>query len=236
VPHKLLAVGMVDALDASGREWGAVNTVRFEGKDEKGDWRPLHHFAERPAEVRSQGFNTDADAITKSLREDLGTEVKGKSVLLLGAGGAGRTAALKLAAEGVGKLFLVNRTESRAIELRDEIAKRFRGIQTFLGYPNANHRVDLMLNATSLGLKEADPLPLDSKRFPIDHAAAVYDMIYRPAQTGLLQSAKAAGCRACNGVGMLLYQGAAALEIWSGKPSPIEIMRQALLKNIYPEC
>lgn len=233
VPHKLLAARMVDKLDASGGEWGAVNTVRFEGKNGKGEWEPLHEFNERPAEVRSHGFNTDADAISRSLREDLGMEVEGKTVLLLGAGGAGRTAALKLAAGGVGKLFLVNRTESRAIELRGEIVQRYPKAKMVLGYPDSGQRVDLILNATSLGLKQTDPLPLDTKRFPIDHAAAVYDMIYRPAETKLLQAAKTAGCRACNGVGMLLYQGAAALEIWSGRTAPVEVMRQALLKNIY---
>src|SRR5690348_6179216 len=114
VPHKLLAVEMVDALDSSAREWGAVNTIRFEAKDRQGAWQPVHTLVDAPAEVRSQGFNTDADAIVQSLREDVGVEPGGAAILLLGAGGAGRTAALRLAAGHVGELFLVNRTQAKA--------------------------------------------------------------------------------------------------------------------------
>src|SRR5262245_55367193 len=72
VPHKLLAVELVDALDESAKTWGAVNTIRFEAQDPAGAWRPLHEFSDAPPErIRSHGFNTDADAITRSLREDL---------------------------------------------------------------------------------------------------------------------------------------------------------------------
>src|SRR5206468_11339860 len=91
VPHKLLAFEMVDVLDESAKAWGAVNTIRFEGKDEAGEWQPLREFSEAPRELRSHGFNTDAEAITRSLKEDLGINVRGGKVLLLGAGGAGRT-------------------------------------------------------------------------------------------------------------------------------------------------
>ena len=93
--------------------------------------------------------------------------------------------------------------------------------------------VDLLLNATALGLNGDDASPLDGKEFSLREACAVYDMIYRPAETPLLKAAKAAGCRTANGLGMLLYQGAKALELWSGKPAPIEVMRRALARNIY---
>ena len=89
------------------------------------------------------------------------------------------------------------------------------------------------MNATSLGLKPGDPSPLDEKQFSLRQAAAVYDMIYRPAETALLKAAKAAGCRTANGLGMLLYQGAKALEIWTGQPAPLDVMRRALEKNVY---
>src|SRR5262249_13085786 len=108
VPHKLLALEMIDALDESARRWGAVNTVRFEGTDSRGRWRPLREFDGAPRHVRSVGFNTDADAIAEALRQDLGVRLAGAKVLLLGAGGAGRTAVLKLASENVKELFLVN--------------------------------------------------------------------------------------------------------------------------------
>src|SRR5262245_57483684 len=75
VPHKLIAVQMMDLLDDSARTWDAVNTVRFEAKGPKGDWRPLYEFPDEvPEPIRAHGFNTDADAITRSLREDLKCE------------------------------------------------------------------------------------------------------------------------------------------------------------------
>jgi len=231
VPHKQLAVGMVDVLDESAKGWGAVNTIVFEGRGETGAWQPLRDLAEAPRERRSHGFNTDADAITRALREDLGLEVSGARILLLGAGGAGRTAALKLAAEGVGELFLVNRTRGKAEAVASEIVARNPGIKVVEGYPPG--KVDLVLNATSLGLRPEDPAPFDERQFSLRQAAAVYDMIYRPADTALLRSAKAAGCRIANGLGMLLYQGAKALELWTGQNAPVEVMRRALEENVY---
>lgn len=211
VPHKLLAVELVDVLDDSACKWGAVNTIRFEGD-------------------RAHGFNTDADAITRALREDLDFEPHGKSVLLLGAGGAGRVAALKLAQEGVRELHLVNRTLSKAEQVAAEL-KGVPGVRVSVGYPKAD--VDLVLNATSLGLEKEDALPFDVKAFSFSRAKAAYDMIYRPAETPFLQAAAQAGCKTANGLGMLLYQGAKALELWTGKIAPISIMREALMKNVY---
>jgi len=231
VPHKLLAMELVDALDESAKTWGAVNTIRFEAKDGNGTWKPLHGFTDAPNEIRAHGFNTDADAIALSIREELKLELRGARVLLLGAGGAGRAAALKLAEQEVADLHLVNRTQSKAEELAEEIRQRFPASRVHTGYPSG--RVDLVLNATSLGLKSDDSLPLDQKAFALKNAVAVYDMIYRPAETPLLRAAKAAGCRAANGLGMLLHQGAKALEIWSGQRAPIDVMRRALEKNVY---
>jgi shikimate dehydrogenase len=212
VPHKLLAVEMVDALDDSAKKWGAVNTIHFGPED-------------------SVGFNTDADAIAAALREDLKLELCGAKVLLLGAGGAGRTAALKLASENVAELFLVNRTRSKAEEIAGEIQKQFPAVKVAVGFPRAG--VDLLLNATSLGLKPDDASPLDEKQFSLKQTRAVYDMIYRPAETKLLADAKAAGCQTANGLGMLLHQGAKAFEIWTGQTAPLDVMRRALEQNIY---
>jgi shikimate dehydrogenase len=231
VPHKLLALEMVDAVDESARTWGAVNTIRFEAKDAQGEWRPLSFFSEVPNQIRSHGFNTDADAITRAIREDLQIDLRGARVLLLGAGGAGRVAALKLAADGVRELFLVNRTASKAEDVAREIKMRFVQTNVSIGYPAQT--VDLVVNATSLGLRASDELPLDCARFNVSRSGAIYDMIYRPAETPLLKAAKAAGCRVANGLGMLLYQGAKALEIWSGKTAPLDVMRRALERNVY---
>jgi shikimate dehydrogenase len=232
VPHKLLAFQMVDQLEESAKLWGAVNTIRFEGRTASGKWRPLREFEDAPREVRSHGFNTDADAISRSLKEDLGFQPRGSRVLLIGAGGAGRTAAMKLAGDGVSELFLVNRTLSRANAVADEIPNRFPKTRVHLGYPKSGE-VDLLLNATSLGLKSTDALPFDKTKFRLERAHCVYDMIYRPAETPLLELAKKTGCRASNGLGMLLYQGAKALEIWTGRKAPVEAMKKALQKNVY---
>ncbi|MBX3745281.1 MAG: shikimate dehydrogenase [Verrucomicrobiae bacterium] len=234
VPHKLLALGMMAELDESAERYGAVNTVRFEGRDGGGTWRPLGEMEpEEAGEVRMRGFNTDADAIVRSLREDLGWEPGGSRVLVLGAGGAGRVAALRLAAEGVGAMWLVNRTEAKAVEVAEEIRSRMGGEapRVLVGYPEGE--IDLVLNATSVGLKAGDGLPLDTGTFSLGKARGAYDMVYRPAETPFLAAAKAAGCRTANGLGMLLYQGAAALEIWSGRTAPVEVMRRALWANVY---
>lgn len=231
VPHKLLAMEIVDALDVTARTWGAVNTIRFEGRVASGPWRPLREFEnEPPAETRSLGFNTDADGLMRSLRADLGFEPAGAKVLLLGAGGAGRVAALRLAMEGVAELFVVNRTRSRAEEIERAVRAQSPRVKVSLSYPG--HEVDLLLNGTSLGLRSDDASPVDEALFPLRRARAVYDMIYRPAETPLLQRARAAGCRSANGLGMLLHQGALALEIWSGRPAPVAEMRRALEENV----
>lgn len=232
VPHKLLAVGLVDCLEASAQTWGAVNTIRFEARDAAGQWLPLAKFATPPAgEVRAHGFNTDADALTRALQEDLQVNLPGAAVLLLGAGGAGRTAALKLAADGVGRLHLVNRTTAKVEAVAAEIRERWPAVEVAVGYPRDG--VDLILNATSLGLRADDPLPLDLEHFQLAGARAAYDMVYRPAETPFLRAASAAGCRTANGLGMLLYQGVAALEIWTGQSAPVAVMRAALRENVY---
>ena len=151
--------------------------------------------------------------------------------MLLGVGGAGRTAALKLAAENVSELFLVNRTASKAQEIAIEIKKQFPSVKVEVGYPKSE--VDLLLNATSLGLKPKDGSPLDEKQFSLKQTRAVYDMIYKPAETKLLAAAKAAGCKTANGIGMLVYQGAKAFEIWTGQPAPVAVMRRAVEGSVY---
>ena len=235
VPHKLLALDMVDVLDESAETWGAVNTICFETESDGGKWTPLGQaLGQAHGEVRAKGYNTDADGITLALQQDLGLNLAGLKVLFLGAGGAGRVAALKLAKEGVAELHLVNRTKTKAVDLANEIRDRFPSTAVSVGYPdNASGNVDLVLNATSLGLKLDDALPIDENQFNLSHAEAVFDMIYQPAETPLLAKAEAAGCRTANGLGMLLWQGVKALEIWTGQSAPVEVMRDALTAHIY---
>jgi shikimate dehydrogenase len=232
VPHKLLAMQIVDTLDESSKTWGAVNTVRFEARDAGGQWQPLHHFTGSiSGEIRAQGFNTDSDGIARSLREDLGLKLAGLKVLLVGTGGAGQVAALRLAMENVSELFLTDYVIAKAEAVAEEIRKRYPRLKVTVGFPKGE--MDLLLNATPIGLKAGDPSPLDEKQFPLRQARAVYDMIYKPAETKLLALAKAAGCKTSNGLGMLLHQGAAAFEIWTGRPAPVDVMRRALEQNVY---
>jgi len=210
---------------------GRGEHIRFEAQTDDGRWLPLAQVDGEPRRLRSHGFNTDAEAITRSLRDDLSVELRGAKVLLLGAGGAGRTAALKLAADGVAELALVNRTCEKAETVATEIRQRFPQCGVSTGYPAGP--VDLLVNATSLGLRAGDVSPLDVAQFDLRRTKAVFDMIYRPAETPLLQTAKAAGCRVANGLGMLLYQGARALENWTGRTAPVEVMRRALTEHVY---
>jgi shikimate dehydrogenase len=233
VPHKLPALEMVDVLDDQARKLGAVNTIVFETRDRSGRWAPVSGLDSPPErEVRSRGLNTDADAMVQALKEEFAWEsLRGASVLLLGAGGAARAAALRLGWEGLAALYLVNRTQARAAELAAEMAKSCPDTRTILGYPSAS--VDLVIQATSLGLKAEDPLPIDAQWLQTRRPRFVYDMIYRPMETGLLRAARSAGCRAANGAGMLLHQGTRALELWTGRPAPVNVMRAALEKNLY---
>lgn len=217
VPHKLSALDLVDELDKSAKKWRAVNTIKF--------------VTGNNGKTRATGYNTDADAIIAAVREDLGLEFRRAKVLLLGAGGAGRTAALRLASEKIAALFLVNRTPSKAEILAGETRKQFPSTRVTVGYPKS--MVDLVINATSLGLRPSDRLPFNGKQFSLKQARAVYDMIYRPAETPLLHAAKKAGCKTANGLGMLLHQGAKAFRIWTGKSAPLGVMRRALEQNIY---
>jgi shikimate dehydrogenase len=231
VPHKTAALNLVDALDDKAKQLGAVNTIVFETRGPNGDWVPLGRVAEDAiAEVRGRGHNTDAGSLVRSLKEDFQwPELAGASVLLLGAGGAARAAAMQLAEEGVGSLFIVNRTVEKAARLMAEVTARFPSVTPGFMPESA----DLVINATSLGLKPDDPPPVSLDWLKSSRPKRAYDMIYRPAETPFLRAARDLGCRTANGLGMLLYQGAAALELWSGQPAPVEIMRAALRKNIY---
>jgi shikimate dehydrogenase len=151
VPHKLLAMQIVDELDESSKTWGAVNTVRFEARDAAGQWQPLHHFSESiSGEIRTKGFNTDSDGIARSLREDLGLKLAGLKVLLVGTGGAGQVAALRLAMEGVAELFVTDYVIAKAEVVAAEIRKRYPQVKVTVGFPKGE--MDLLLNATPIGL------------------------------------------------------------------------------------
>ncbi len=216
VPHKILALDWIDDIDAEARKLGAVNTVSME----KG---------------RLRGYNTDGYGFLKAIKEDFNLSIKGKRVLVLGAGGAGHGIAVKCALDGAARVIVANRTPARI----EPIAQEVRGTKTeFLALKLAAehirkviHEVDLVVNATSVGLEEHDSLGLGADLFsPRLH---VYDTIYRPAETELLRVAESAGAKVANGLSMLLHQGAKAFEIWTKRKAPLAVMRRALRAAIY---
>jgi len=216
VPHKILALDCLDDIDAEASRLGAVNTVAIE----KG---------------RMRGFNTDGYGLVKAVKEEFNLSIRGKRVLVLGAGGAGRGIAVKCALEGAAKVIVANRTPAKI----EPVAREIRSTKSeFLSLPlaadaigKAIHEVDLVVNATSVGLKEGDSLGLGAELFgPHLH---VYDTIYRPSETELLRVAERAGAKVANGLSMLLHQGAKAFEIWTNRKAPLAVMRRALRAAIY---
>lgn len=211
VPHKILAVARVAEIDPAARPVGAVNTLR---RREDG-W---------------EGFNTDGHGLASGLREDLGVELSGADLILLGAGGAARGAAVECLRRGVRSLRIANRTRENLDALIALLAP-LAGAIPVRGFDPAGAATTglpagaVVINATSAGLKPSDPLPIDLAAL---HAPrAVYDMIYNPAETPLLAAARARGLPAANGLSMLVHQGARALEIWTGRPVPVATMAAA---------
>lgn len=212
VPHKVLAFASprVVAIDPAARPVGAINTLR---RREDG-W---------------EGFNTDGHGLSEGLREDLGVSLEGAPVVLLGAGGAARGAAVECLQRRVASLWIANRTRENLDALLALLAPLAGGVPVH-GFdprtPPAELPPDAVLvNATSAGLKPADPLPVELAALPAPRA--VYDMIYNPAETALLAAARSRGVPRANGLSMLVHQGARALEIWSDHAVPVDAMRRA---------
>lgn len=202
VPHKVLAVALVPDLDPAAREAGAVNTLALDGSG----WH---------------GFNTDGYGLSAGILEDLGLELAGATIVLLGAGGAARGAAVECLRSGCAALWVMNRTRSNLDSLLAHLAPLAGrvpvGALTPAGAATRLQPGAVVINATSAGLRPDDPAPADLGTLP--RIAAVYDMIYNPPRTRLLAQARALGLPHANGLGMLVHQGAKALEIWTGVPA-----------------
>jgi shikimate dehydrogenase len=199
VPHKVIAFDRVAEVDAAARPVGAVNTLRWSSSG----W---------------QGFNTDGYGLASAVRETLGRELAGAHLLLLGAGGAARGAAVECLQRRCASLWIANRTRENLDALLAQLGPLARGISVRGFAPDAPPpdlpAGTLVINATSAGLRAGDPAPIELAALP--RPAAVYDMIYNPPQTPLLRGAAALGLPHANGLAMLVHQGAKALEIWSG--------------------
>lgn len=199
VPHKVLALPHVASVAPAAREIGAVNTLR---------WTPSGW----------EGHNTDGYGLSAGLAESLGLKLAGAPVLLLGAGGAARGAAVQCLREGCASLWIANRTPANLSALLAALAP-FAGTIPLRGFapdapPAALPSGAVVINATSAGLRADDPPPIDLSRVP--RPVAVYDMIYNPPAPPLLRAAATAGLPHANGLSMLVHQGAKALELWSG--------------------
>ncbi|MDD4334631.1 MAG: shikimate dehydrogenase [Desulfotomaculaceae bacterium] len=221
VPHKEAVLPLLDGLSDEAARIGAVNTI-----------------------INRDGYlygeNTDGKGYLKALRE-AGFAPAGKTVLFLGAGGSARAVAVQLALAGAGKLVFANRTEARAAELARFVAEKT-GIRVELvAWPaHAGDKLpekmladaDLVVQTTSLGMSpkvyETVPLPFASFR----PGQVASDLVYNPVQTLFLKKASMAGAVTVSGLGMLLYQGALAFELWTGVTAPLAVMREVLKKEL----
>jgi shikimate dehydrogenase len=182
------------------------------------------------------GYNTDAYGFREALKKEGRFNARGKSILILGAGGAARACVYALIKEGAAKIIVANRTVSKARKLIKDFSKIASGAKkklSSLPLKRENLKrvlpaIDLIVNSTSLGLKASDPLPINVKLLPKKKKTLIFDLIYNPPRTKLLREASKRGCRTMNGLSMLLYQGARAFEIWTKKPAPVNAMRKAL--------
>jgi shikimate dehydrogenase len=215
IPHKILAVDLVARVDPAAAATGAINTLL---------WTP-HGY---------HGFNTDGYGLAQGIETAFGAKLKHADVVLLGAGGAARAAAVLAVQEGCRKLFLGNRTVGKLEPLRQELQQL--GTDTEIALFQLNQppahweRPPILVNATSAGLKPEDSAPIDLRPFP--PGTLVYDMIYNPAEPILVRAAQARGLQAANGLSMLVYQGVRALEIWSKATVPAKIMAEAAARAL----
>jgi shikimate dehydrogenase len=210
VPYKEKVLDFVELDDENLylRQLKAVNTMRFSD----GVW---------------WGFNTDILGFSRHLKENFKPFMR--KAALLGAGGAARAVAYVLAKEKVSELAIFDIDKAKSEAIAGMIKGLFPSIKIFAVDSVAGLEInnkDFLINATPVGLKATDPVIVDESL--LHKNLFVYDLIYNPAETKLLSLAKKAGCRVCNGLGMLLYQGVLSFEIWTGKKAPEEIMRKAL--------
>lgn len=214
VPHKEKVLAYLDELSEEARLIGAVNTI----------------------EIRNEkliGHNTDGRGFLRSLREDAGFNPKGKSILFIGSGGAARAVGFSLALAGAKKIIFrdvdTRKADALAGDIRQKTGADAGAISEDLLAASAEE-ADCLINATPLGLKKTDPLPI--KKDTVLKKHLVCDLVYNPPETALLKAAKMRGAKRFSGLGMLLYQGVIAFEIWTGRKAPVQVMKEALTRQI----
>jgi shikimate dehydrogenase len=214
VPHKETVIPFLDELTEDARLIGAVNTIEVRGD-------------------RLIGHNTDGRGFLRSLQEETSFRPKGKTVLIVGAGGAARSVAFNLALAGAGTVLLHDVDRSKAGRLAQGLqgGTPARAIAISADELRAYAReAHCLINATPLGLKRGDDLPVPKDCIRED--ILVCDLVYNPPLTPLLKAARSRGAMTLAGIGMLLYQGVIAFEIWTGKKAPVTVMKKALIRQI----
>jgi len=221
VPHKIAAFTQIDKADEFPTRAAAVNTIRV--RDEK-----------------LIASNTDGEGFLRAIRTEFSIDLRDLRVMIIGAGGGtGRAIAWQCALENCERLVLVNRTLAKATTLADKLGPFFAGARVLGPAPRLEAipldetalraqlaEIDLIVNATPLGMNSSDPMPIPARLVAPHHI--VFDCVYGSSKTALLRAAEAAGARGANGLSMLLYQGALAFSFWFNREAPVEAMRAVL--------
>jgi shikimate dehydrogenase len=213
LPHKALAAESVDRATPAVRRTGACNTYWLEDGVVWGD-------------------NTDVEGVASAVRGLLGREVSGARVLLLGAGGSARAALAAMVEGGASEVVVANRTVQRASLLAAGFAGGETPVRAAAPDSLRGERFDLAINATSLGLRATDALPLEMDDG--QGIGAALDLVYSRKGTPWVHALQARGIPAMDGLEMLILQGAASFERWWKTPAPVERMREALARLADP--
>jgi shikimate dehydrogenase len=200
IPHKETVIACLDEIDPAAARIKAVNTI-----------------VSRDGVLK--GFNTDREGAVRALTAT--TPLKGRTVAVVGAGGAARALVDGVLSEGA-RAVIYNRSAERGEALAVDLGADFRPSAEL-----AHHRCDILVNTTPVGMSpQVDGMPVPDGVFR--PGLVVMDMVYNPAQTRLLREAAAAGCTVIDGLAMFVHQGARQFELWTGLPAPVEIMRLAV--------
>ena len=216
MPNKNKMVELVDHLSPAGELIGAINTVVND-------------------DGILTGHNTDGVGFMRSL-EDAGHNVIGKTMTMLGAGGAATAICAQAALDGVKCIHIFARTTSRFWNRTAEFVKKINETTNCQAILHDNEDKEalrqaleesaLLVNASSVGMAPNTDASLIEDPSYFHQGLIVYDAIYNPRETKLLRLAREAGCETCNGLYMLLYQGAEAFRIWTGKEMPVDLIKE----------
>ena len=209
MPHKADVVAGLDRLGPTAARLGVVNTISWAGDELVGD-------------------STDGPGFIDALRGDDGFDPAGRKCVVLGAGGAGRSVTLALAETGAASVAVVGRRSEAAVSCAG-LAGEAGSAPGLSDLGDVVSGAELIVNATPVGMVPGAGLPFGMEAGWLGSGHFVADLIYAPATTPLLAAARAAGARNANGLGMLIHQAARQVEIWTGRPAPIEVMSAAAL-------